>query len=242
MTYWQGWAVGLALLLAAAGCGGSNGAPQADAAAGKAEEPAADTEQGSTAAKSPDAGEGPKAALEKFLSAIKSGDDEGAASMLTPLARQKTAEMGLNVAPPGSDTATFKVSQIEMKGTNGAYVACEWNEIDDQGEVSSDQVVWVMSKQEDGWRIAGMVAKVFPDLEAIVFNFEDPEDMIRKQEMAMQEMERRAALAAAKATGESPPSDSGQAASAGPPAPQEESAAASGAKNSATRPPRTKRQ
>ncbi len=241
MTQWQGWAVGLALLLAAAGCGGSNGAPQADAAAGKADEQAADTEQGTTA-KSPDAGEGPKAALEKFLSAIKSGDDEGAASMLTPLARQKTAEMGLNVAPPGSDTATFKVSQIEMKGTTGAYVACEWNEIDEQGEVSSDQVVWVMSKQEDGWRIAGMVAKVFPDLEAIVFNFEDPEDMIRKQEMAMQEMERRAAVAAAKAAGESEPADAGRAASAGPTTSQGEGAATAGPESSAARPPRAKRQ
>lgn len=192
MRHWHGLVVGLTLWLAVAGCGGSNVPADGETDSPAAKTTASAKKKGETTT-SKDAADGPKAALEKFLSAIKAGDDETAASMLTPLAREKTTAMGLNVAPPGSDTASFRVSQIEFKGTSGAYVACEWNEIDENGELSTDQVVWVMAKQEDGWRIAGMVAKVFPDLDAIVFNFEDPEDMVRKQEMAMQEMERRAA-------------------------------------------------
>jgi hypothetical protein len=233
MKYWQHWAASVSISLVTIGCGGGSDKQAAtDAGSASASEQAeSETPTKTTAAKSKDATDEPKVALEKFLRAIKAGDDETAAAMLTPLAREKTAEMGLNVAPPGSDTATFEVVDIEMKGTTGAYVACKWNEIDEQGETSTDQVVWVMAKQEDGWRIAGMVAKIFPDLDAIVFNFEDPEDMIRKQEMAMQEMERRAAAAAGVApTGEGVAADSvGE--TAPPPA-----------ESSAARPPRTRAQ
>ncbi len=226
MTHRFWLAASLTLSLALYGCGDST-APTTDAG----EKPVIEAEgatQASTGKSSSDAAEGPKAALGQFLNAVKAGDDEGAAAMLTSLARQKTSEMGLNVAPPGSDTATFKVSQVEMKGDSGAYVACNWTETDAQGNQSTDEVVWVMSREEAGWRIAGMVAKVFPDLEAIVFNFEDPEDMIRKQEMAQHEMERRAAEAAGVLTADSPsnggrdaaktpPTDDGTATSAGRP-------------------------
>lgn len=231
MTHWRLLAVGLTILSASVGCGGSDKQASTEAepaAASQTEQAAGDAT--AAVSKASDATDDPKAALEKFLSAIKAGDDETAASMLTPLARQKTSEMGLNVAPPGSDTATFKVIGIEMKGTTGAYVACEWNEIDSQGELSTDQVIWVMAKQEAGWRIAGMVAKIFPDLDAIVFNFEDPEDMMRKQEMAMQEMERRAA----KAAGQDPAGEAASGDSA-------TSAATPPAETSAARPPRAKR-
>ncbi len=226
MTHRFWLATSLTLSLALSGCGDGT-APTTDAG----EKPVIEAEgatQASTGKSSSDAAAGPKAALGQFLNAVKAGDDEGAAAMLTTLARQKTSEMGLNVAPPGSDTATFKVSQVEMKGDSGAYVACNWTETDAQGNQSTDEVVWVMSREDADWRIAGMVAKVFPDLEAIVFNFEDPEDMIRKQEMAQQEMERRAAAAAGVLTADSPsngsqdaaktpPADDGTATSAGRP-------------------------
>lgn len=234
MTHWRKSAVCLMTLAATIGCGGAEqptkSVQKTDASAAPEETSAAETTSAPQTADAVDAADDPKVSLERFLTAIKAGDDETAASMLTPLARQKTSEMGLNVAPPGSDTATFKVIGVEMKGTTGAYVACEWNEVDEAGERSTDQVVWVMAKQEAGWRIAGMVAKIFPDLDAIVFNFEDPEDMIRKQEMAMQEMERRAAAAA----GQPPAADGAAADSGAEPGP-------ASAENSAARSPRSKR-
>lgn len=187
----------LTLALSYCGCGGS-AEPTTEAADSRTIE----SEGAAEASTSGDAAEGPKQALSKFLNAVKAGDDEGAAAMLTTVAREKTSAMGLNVAPPGSDTATFEILQIEMKGDAGAYVACAWTDTDENGDKSTDDVVWVMAREEAGWRIAGMVAKVFPDQDAIVFNFEDPEAMIRKQEMAQQEMERRAAAALGQLTGE----------------------------------------
>lgn len=220
-------AVSLMCTAALFGCGDSS-APTTEAADSSTIEAEGAVEASSSETADGDAAAGPKQALNDFLRAVKAGDDEGAAAMLTTVARQKTSEMGLNVAPPGSDTATFKINQVEMKGSNGAYVACAWTETDAEGNQSTDEVVWVMAREEAGWRIAGMVAKVFPDMAAIVFNFENPEDMIRKQESAQKEMERRAALALGELTGnppeggdqnaaETPPASDGTATSAGRP-------------------------
>lgn len=200
MRTWRWLASCMAISLSLAGCGGSDKTESAETSAPAAKEAGDRAATTAEPTKSEDATAGPRAALTKFLTAIKSGDDNAAAAMLTPLALQKTTEFGLNVTPEKSDTAKFRVTDVEMKGTTGAYAACEWTEVDDHGATSTDQVVWVMALQESGWRIAGMVAKIFPDMDAIVFNFEDPEDMIRKQEMAVQEMQRRAAAEAGHET------------------------------------------
>jgi hypothetical protein len=212
MTHWRWLAAGLTLTLATYGCGGGDAPSVSNDESSDVSAEATETAATDAPAKpkARDITDGPREALAVFLTAIKNGDDEKAASMLTELARQKTAENGMSVAPQGSDTASFKVTQAEMKGEDGAYVACTWSDVDTQGETTTDELVWVMSKQDADWRIAGMVAKVFPDMDAIVFNFEDPEDMNRKQEMAMQEMQRRTAAAEkaiAEATEPAPPAE-----------------------------------
>ena len=40
-------------------------------------------------------------ATRRFLEAVRTGDDQGAAAMLTAKARKKTSEMHMQVAPPG---------------------------------------------------------------------------------------------------------------------------------------------
>ena len=50
-----------------------------------------------------------------------------------------------------------------------------------------------MVRQEpEGWRIAGVAATVFKGEPPLLLNFEDPEEMLRKQEWVQQEMRRRA--------------------------------------------------
>jgi hypothetical protein len=132
---------------------------------------------------------GPDVAVFDFLKSVQTGDDEKAAGMLTKTAREKTAAMDLVVAPPGSPTASFEVGEVEMIGDNGAYVACSWSDKDPEGQLRTDQIVWVLRKEPEGWRIAGMVTTLFD--EKLVLNFEDPEDMMRKQSLAEQEMLRR---------------------------------------------------
>ncbi len=38
-----------------------------------------------------------------------------------------------------------------------------------------DRVVWMLKKQGEGRRIAGMATRMFPDMPPVVLNFEDPE-------------------------------------------------------------------
>jgi hypothetical protein len=156
------------VLLGVAGCGGS-------------ESPA-----GGGASKAPVL-EGPAGAVHEFLHAVKTGDEKKAADMLTDKARTKTAEMDLEVAPPGSDTASFEVGEVEMLDDNAAYVGSVWSDVDPDGTKRSDQIVWVLRKEPEGWRIAGMVTRLLDS--KLILNFEDPEDMIAKQEAAAKALE-----------------------------------------------------
>jgi hypothetical protein len=174
------------ILVFAAGCGSQSTTTTADAANGKG---------GAVAAAKPGAG-GPDDAVREFLESIRVGDEAKAAKMLTPIAREKTSEMHMVVAPPGSPTAKFEVTEVEMVADDGAHVASTWSDVDEDGSRHSDQILWILRKEPEGWRVAGMATKIFEDALPIILNFEDPQDMIRKQKLAEEEMNRRATAAA----------------------------------------------
>ncbi len=138
-------------------------------------------------------GDTPDKAVTEFLEAVRTGNDQKAASMLTPLARKKTAEVDMVVAPPGSPTAKYQVGEVEYvtPEKDGAHVWCRWTDvIDDQGHTRTDDLIWVLRKEAEGWRVAGLVTRVFPDRPPLVLNFEDPQDMLRKQQLLHEEMEK----------------------------------------------------
>lgn len=160
-----GWAALLIAGLMLSGCGSGDGGASADG--------------------------GPEASISQFLAAVKNGDDKLASSLLTDLARQKTTEMEIVVAPPGSETASYKVLESEIEG-DAAQVGTDWTDLDADGRPRTDRVVWMLKKQGGAWRISGMATRVFPDMPPVILNFEDPEDMMRKQQAAEEEIARRA--------------------------------------------------
>jgi len=150
------------------------------------------------------AAEPAKSAVVTFLDAIKRGDDAAASGMLTKMARAKTQELGLSVAPPVNPTATYSIRDCEMVGDDGdlVHVGTTWTDTDADGFTSTDNVVWVVRLDPEGWRVVGMAMKIFDDMPPLLLNFEDPEDMLSKQEMVASELKKRAQQAAAKATAE----------------------------------------
>lgn len=154
---------------------------------------------GTGAASAPAETTGPDVAVFKFLEAVRTGNDQAATGMLTALAQKKTTEMQLAVAPPGSPTAAFEVGEFEMIGDNGAHVASKWTDLGDDGKPHTDDIVWMLKRDAQGWRIAGMATKLFDDLPPLMLNFEDPEDMIRQQQAAEQEFQRRKGQATSQA-------------------------------------------
>jgi hypothetical protein len=136
-------------------------------------------------------GDAPTAAVREFLEALRTGNDERASKMLSTVARQKTAALNRNVTPPASDTARFAVGKVDYVNDDGARVACTWTDVDEQGQPKTDQAIWVLRREQEGWRVVGVAAEVFPGESPLLLNFEDPEDMFRKQQWVREEMRRR---------------------------------------------------
>ena len=151
------------------------------------------------------AAEPAKAAVVTFLDAIKRGDDAAASGMLTKVARAKTQELGLSVAPPVNPTATYSIRECEVVGDAGdlVHVGTTWTDTDPDGFTSTDNVVWVVRLDPEGWRGVGMAMKIFDDLPPLLLNFEDPEDMLAKQEQVAAELQTRSQQTSAKAQAES---------------------------------------
>jgi len=179
--HWTAWWAVLAVVVA--GCGGS--------------EETGTTEQSTPQATNPTTNsvgqlEAPAAAVAEFLEAVRGGNDDKVASMLTTIARKKVAESRMVVAPPGSDTAQFTVGQVEYLAEDGARVSCTWSDLDENSRRKTDNVTWMVRREEVGWRIAGVSTPVFDDAPPLLLNFEDPEEMVRKQRWVREEMVRRA--------------------------------------------------
>lgn len=172
------WLVVLTTVVGFTGCGSSTDSPQSAGSQGP----------------------GPDVVVREFLEAVRTGKDQVAGSLLTKVAHQKTKEMDLLVSPPGSDTASFTVGEFEVEADGTAQVASTWTDVGDDGKPNSDTIIWVLKREPEGWRVSGMATKVFDDRPPLVLNFEDPADMIRKQEETTAEMTRRTQAAAAMAS------------------------------------------
>jgi hypothetical protein len=169
-------------------------------AAGCTKQPRSDrsstTPKGSAAAKN-ESGDavakdgGPAEAVAQFLEAVRTGNDEAAAKMLSAVTRQRTAALNYAVKPPASDTAKFTIGKVDYVSADGARVACTWTDLDADGQPKTDEAIWVVRRESNGWRIAGVAAQVFPGEAPLLLNFEDPEDMIRKQQWVREEIRRR---------------------------------------------------
>lgn len=167
----------LAILLT--GCGGTATEQTADKSAAR---PSAKQDQ-----------PGPDRVVYEFLEAVRVGDDDAAGALLSTLARKRTSEYGMVVAPPGSDTASFKVGKVSLTANDRARVQSTWTDINAEGSPHTDQIEWLLKREKSGWRIWGLITRVYPDLDPIELNFEQPEEMERKQAEAERELARREA-------------------------------------------------
>lgn len=136
-----------------------------------------------------------KAAVKQFLEAMKRGDDKAARAMLSRVARAKCEEMGLSVVPPVSPGATYAIGESEVVSEDGeiVHVATTWSDTDADGFTSSEDVLWVVRLDPEGWRVVGLAMLIFQGEPPLLLNFEDPDDMLAKQEQVVTELQRRAA-------------------------------------------------
>jgi hypothetical protein len=134
----------------------------------------------------------PEKAVAVFLEAVRKGDDQRAAGMFTPLAREKASAMGIQVAPKGSDTASFQVGKVEYLAEDGARVQSKWTDLDKESKPRTDEITWMVRKEAEGWRVAGMATVVFDGKPPLLLDFENPQETMQKLELLRREMERQA--------------------------------------------------
>jgi hypothetical protein len=162
-----------------AGCGGSGDSKPADSA-GAGSDQAASSQMAR-----------PEVAVAEFLEAVRVGNDQKAAEMFTPLARQRVAELNIQVAPKGSDTASFSVGEVEYVAQDGARVAATWTDLDEDGKPRTDEMTWMVRQESEGWRVAGMATVVFPGEPPLLLDFEKPQETLRKLDLVREEFLRR---------------------------------------------------
>jgi hypothetical protein len=126
---------------------------------------------------------------QQFLSALQTGDEKAAATLLTTKAREETVAHDMVVEPPGAPNATYSVGRVQHPDNNpdAAYVSCVWSEKYENGEEESYEVVWVLRREATGWRVAGMATQLANAEEPVFLDFEDltaMEDTVKKAELA----------------------------------------------------------
>jgi hypothetical protein len=184
------WAI---LLLMAAGCSKQAGTDP-PTAGGESSGAATATDNTATPENAETAKlDGPAAATRDFLEALRTGSDDKATGLLSKLAREKTAALNRKVTPPASDYAKYTVGKVDYLDAERAAVACTWTDLDAEGQPKTDQHIWVLRREPEGWRVAGISAHPFPNEPAVTvhLNFEDPDDMFRKLQWVDDEYRRR---------------------------------------------------
>ncbi|GAB4138948.1 hypothetical protein [Thermopirellula anaerolimosa] len=191
-----GWAIcGFFLMTCWMGLPGCGGPQNAEKPAEEGNRKAGDRQSGATANVTDSAADNtgdPVSATKVFLEAVRTGDDEKVVAMFTELARQQAGELNRQFAPVGSDTARYEVSdKVEFVAEDGARVMSTWTDLGADGKPRSDDIMWMLRKEADGWRIAGMAAVIFPGEPPLLLDFENMKETLRKVELLAEELERR---------------------------------------------------
>jgi len=140
----------------------------------------------------------PEEILDQFLTAVKTGDKAKAEGLLSTVAREKTAAEGIGIGDlsGASSQMAFQIQGVQPlvmpDGKEAAHVSCVFTEKLEDGKTETHNIIWALRKETVGWRVAGMAWTPFAGEPPIFMDFEDPADMLRKQQLLAEEQERRA--------------------------------------------------
>jgi hypothetical protein len=145
-------------LVVTVGCGGSQTGPTAAATPGTSGASPAD----------PIA----KVVFE-FFDAVRLGRTAEANQRLTPLALERITQLEMNIAPPGSATASFQVGTVTKRENDHALVSLVWSDVDADGKPYNEPILCELRDVGGGqWRICGMAQDLGPGQPPMVLDFE----------------------------------------------------------------------
>lgn len=143
------------VILPVVGCGSSSSS-SSDGAAAASTDPAAQ-------------------AAYDFLDAVIKGDTERASLRLTPLAIERITQSGKQFAPPGLETATFRIGEIRKPTETQAIVQCILRDATPDGEQRSEEIGCLLRLVEGDWRVSGIAYIPGPNRPPMILSFEHPQ-------------------------------------------------------------------
>jgi hypothetical protein len=123
-----------------------------------------------TSAPSPSTDAVTKAASD-FLDAVLKGDTQRASARLTPQAMQRIIASGKQFAPPGLETATFRIGEVRQPATDKAFVHCILTD-NSTGTAHSEEMCCLMRYVENDWRVSGIAYWAGPNQNGTMSDFE----------------------------------------------------------------------
>ena len=123
----------------------------------------------------------PSATVRDFLTAVCSGDDQTATSLLSTAAQEEAWKNGMAISADGFPQAKFDVSQVEHIDETEAHVMSVWSDVTPDGQTKTFQCVWLLSREQHGWCVYGMATKFLESMSPVILNFENHADMTKKQ-------------------------------------------------------------
>jgi hypothetical protein len=124
-------------------------------------------------------------ATSDFMDAVLKGDIQRASTRLTPQAMQRITASGLQFAPPGLSTETFKIAQVRTPQVDKAYVLCI---VSDNASATSRrqmEMACILRRIENDWRVSGIAAWDGPSQAGFTTDFETGQTMPIPRDPAM---------------------------------------------------------
>jgi hypothetical protein len=110
-------------------------------------------------------------AASDFLDAVLKGDTQRASARLTPQAMQRIISSGKQFAPPGLETATFRIGEVRTPATDKAFVHCILTD-NSSGAAHEEEMCCLMRLVENDWRVSGIAYWAGPNLDGTMSDFE----------------------------------------------------------------------
>jgi hypothetical protein len=112
-----------------------------------------------------------------FLDAVLKGDTQRASARLTPQAMQRIIASGKQFAPPGLETATFRIGEVRTPSVDKAFVHCFLTDNAAGSAPRSEEMCCLMRRVENDWRVSGIAYWSGPNQAGTMSDFETGQSM-----------------------------------------------------------------
>lgn len=110
-----------------------------------------------------------------FLDAVLQGDTQRASSRLTPTALERITATGKQFAPPGLETATFRIGEVRLPTPTQAVVQCFLTDAESGPTPRSEEIGCLLRLVGNEWRVSGIAFSPGPNRPPMILNFENPQ-------------------------------------------------------------------